>query len=369
MHIRLRGAAAKVAVFGGILALGLGSTQAAVAQPGPIVYVPCSTTALVNDMTSPANGTVLILAPDCTYKLTASLPTVTTTLTIVGHFNTWITRSGEASAFTIFVVSGSTGNLTLINVNVSNGGGTGEYGVDDGGALYVDSSGRATIRGGIFDNNNTNYYGGAIANYGSLTVTGATFTDNSSEWGGAIYSETDGATIGASTFRGNYASDDGGAIYNDDWMKVWGSTFTSNSADDEGGGIYNAYILTVSGGSFSKGEATYGGGIDNQSTLTLNGVRIAGNDAEYGGGIYNRSTLTANASSIGLNTAYDGAGLYMDEGTANFTGGIFLLNRATDEGGGIFVNYDGDETVTLTGTNMMFNTPDNCFPTGDVAGC
>jgi len=319
MHLKLLRAAATVALLGGTMTLGLGSTQAALASTTP---VDCVTADLISAMTSYTSGDTLILAPHCTYWLTGDtgLPTIMHTLTIVGHDSTFIKRSYDnANSFSIFTVGCVGGDLTLDNVNVSNGGGSGD---DDGGAVYMDP-GTVTINGGIYKDNNASEYGGAIYNFhGTLTVDGAIFTNNSAEYGGAIYSENSVSTasLNGDTFSNNDASEYGGAIDNDD--------------ND----------MTITGGNFRYNTAVYGGGIYNDFDVTISHTLFAMNSAsDQGGGIYNDDeTVTVNHSEI-------------------------IVNHATDGGGGIY-NYE-DGIVNLTGDLININTPNNCDPTGTITGC
>ena len=329
MHLRLLRAAATVALLGGTAMLGLG-TQAALATP-TTHDVSCSVTdptdGLTYWMNNYTSGDTLDLAPNCTYVLTGStgLPTVMHTLTIVGHDSTWIKRSyNNTNSFSIFTVSCVNGNLTLDDVNVANGGGSGD---DDGGAVYMDP-GTLTVNGGTFTDNNTADGGGAIYNYhGALTVDGATFTDNSSGEGGAIWDENSegDAPLNHDLFVGNNA-EDGGAIYNDDNnMEIGDSTFHYNTAtgeDAEGGAIYNDYKVTVNDTGFLLNKAT-------------------GEDAE-GGAIYN------------------------DEETVILDNSLLTVNTATAGGGGI---YNDEGTVTLRFNLINANVPNNCDPTGTISGC
>jgi predicted outer membrane repeat protein len=323
MHLKILRAAATVALLGGTATLGLGSTQAALADPTPTTtLVDCSTTDLIYAMNNYTSGDTLVLTPDCTYwvtNTTGPLPTVMHTLTIVGHDSTFIERSHTEGTdpFSIFTVGCTNGNLTLVDVNVSNGGGT----AIDGGAINIDP-GTVTVKGGTFsDNNAPDGYGGAIDNdEGTLTVQGATFTGNSSEWGGAIYSENGvaEATLSADNFFDNSATY-GGAVYNDDNdMTISADNFRYNTATDDGGAIYNDYWLVIAHSAMGQ------------------------NSAEYGGGVYNSD----------------------DETTLTIANSALTLNQATDDGGGLY-NDEGD--VTLSHDTISFNTPDNCDP--DLTGC
>jgi len=323
MHLKLLRAAAAVAVLGGTATFGLG-VQAAMATT---TNVDCNTADLVTAMTYPnyASGDTLVLAPHCTYWLTGStgLPTIMHTLTIQGHDSTWIKRSYDnENSFSIFAVGCANGNLTLDDVNVSNGGGPE---ADDGGAVYMDP-GTLTVNGGTFSDNNTTEAGGAIYNYhGTVTVNHATFIGNSSADGGALWSENNVSTAALShdLFVNNDAQY-GGAIYNyDNNMTIGGSTFRFNSAtgeDAEGGAIYNDYDVTISGSAFMLNNASY-----------------------EGGAIYNNeeSTVTMNHSQL-------------------------TVNRATEGGGGI---YNDGATVTLSWNLIIANVPDNCEPIGTISGC
>jgi predicted outer membrane repeat protein len=343
MHRKLLRTAAGVTVLGGIVTLGLGSIQAALASPPAPTFVPCPAS-LSSAISAADSGAVLALAPNCTYWLTETgLPVISKDLTIVGHHST-VARSyaNETPSFSIFSVE-SGGNLTLDDVNVRNGDGD-----DDGGAISnVDAI--VTINGGTFSGNDGTD-GGAVYNddgTGTLTVNGATFNDNdASEQGGAIYN-VDGSTvtIHGGRFFDNEATADGGAIYNDSTLTVDGATFTRNSGAN-GGAIYSANDdPTINGGTFAQNHATYdGGAIFNDGGMTVMHAMMNLNTAEYGGGVYND-----------------------DEGDITLTGDTIMFNQASEEdGGGGIYNYTVG-SVTLTGGRVMFNTPDNCDP--DITGC
>jgi predicted outer membrane repeat protein len=299
------------------MTFGLGFTQAALATT---TSVGCTTSDLISAMTSYTSGDTLNLTPHCTYLLTAQLPSVMHTLTINGN-NASLVRTHSASPFSVLVVGCAAGNLTLENVNISNGGGSSD---EDGGAVDVTNRDASlTIYGGTFSNNNVTEYGGAIDNSGTLTVDGATFTNNGAEYGGAIDSDNyvSNATLSHDSFINNNAYY-GGAIYNEDNnMVINQGNFRYNSAD-EGGAVYNDYDLTTNDTLFSMNTAF-------------------GEDAE-GGAIYNdEEPLTLNHTLIEVNFARGGGGIY---------------------------NYDSGD-VTLHFDQINQNIPNNCDPTGTINGC
>jgi predicted outer membrane repeat protein len=344
MHLNLPRASARIAVFGGIVALGLGSTQAALASPPPPTFVPCNAS-LSTAITDADTGAVLTLAPGCTYWLTAAneLPTISKVLTIDGR-NSSITRSyaDDTPSFSIFSVR-SGGNLTLDNVNVRNGDGD-----DDGGAI-----------------SNVN---------GIVTINGGTFSGNNAEDGGAIYSDdgTGTVTINGANFNDNHASEDGGAIYNDAdaTVTIHGGTFSDNDATEAGGAIYDSSTLAVDGATFTRNSSENGGAIysaDDDPAIT-GGTFRQNYASDDGGAIYNDDTMTVTHAMFALNAAGYGGGVYNDDdGTITLTGGLIVSNRASEEDGGGGVYNDDGGTATLTGVAIMDNTPDNCA--GTITGC
>jgi hypothetical protein len=315
MHRKQVRAAARTAALGGTLVLGLGSAQAAMAQPPVTVHVACYPGALAAAITGASSGETIVLTPGCVYRLDQALPDVGTDMTIVGYDTELL---GYHSDFPLLTVDASV-DLTVVDVDFKDGGGSGV----DGGAIYIPGASDVTVDGGIFtDNYAGDGYGGAIANYDSkaafLTVNGAYFIDNDATYyGGAIYNYGT-TTITGSTFEKNVSPDEyGGAIYNEGVMQVTGSTFTGNSSYY--GAIYNEP--------------------DPSGSLLLNRDDITGNVGVYGGGLFNDTdTVTVNNSLIDFNIA-------------------------TDDGGGI---YNDGGTTTVSRSQIYGNRPDNCV---DVSGC
>ncbi|GGO90342.1 hypothetical protein [Wenjunlia tyrosinilytica] len=152
---------------------------------------------------------------------------------------------------------------------------------------------------------------------GNLTLTGVTVRNGRAEPG----------QIG-----GGIWLHDGGTLH------VVNSTITNNVGSDSGGGDIGNNTATAASG--------VGGGILNASTLNVTTSQLVDNTA---GGASSR-----------------GGGLF-NSGTATFQTSLVRSNHAND-GGGIF-NSAGLGAVTLALTPVILNTPNNCAPTGSVAGC
>jgi predicted outer membrane repeat protein len=273
MHRKTARAAARAVALGGILALGLGSTQAAMARPTS-GRLSCSTNALSSALSSVSSGATIYLAADCTYWLGSGLTDNKLDLTITG-LNSTLRQAPGASDFTSLTVDpGDT--LTLNGVNFT---GRGERSDAEwhGGAIYNDGA-TLTVNGGTFRDNHSSEYGGAIytdSGGSSLTVSGAYFTGNTAEYGGAI--ENDGtANISYSLFLGNTARY-GGAIENGGDLSTADNTLEGNLAY-EGGGLYEQGATLDDTGSLimSNSAAHLGGGIYNGSCVdgTLSGTTL-----------------------------------------------------------------------------------------------
>jgi predicted outer membrane repeat protein len=300
---------------GGTLVLGLGSAQAAMAQPPITVHVPCYAGALASAISDASSGETIVLAGGCVYRLDAALPDVGVDLTIVG-LDSELLRDNWAPSFSLLTLDCMV-DLTVVNVDFRNGGGPDD---DDGGAIYAPDGTDLTVQGGIFTDNYSDEYGGAIESDDTLTVTGAYFI-------------------------GNFGSYEGGAIYNGDDgdATVYGSTFQKNSTSD---------------------DSDYGGAIANEGGMQLTGSTFMGNTGEYGGAVYNDDDMAMTRDSLTGNAAYEGGGIYNDWNLTVY-GSLIDFNRASDEGGGI---YDWEcGSLALTHSAVYGNVPDNSY--NQVGGC
>jgi hypothetical protein len=198
----------------------------------------------------------------------------------------------------------------------------------------------------------------------------------------------------ASAVTRNTTSADAGGILNRAGTAVLNASRVSGNTSEDGAGIASgpgnpdspvtASSLTLNGSRVDHNTATSAvGGIVNGGLAVIRGSLVDHNSAPVGGGIGNHGTTTITGSQITGNTApTDSAGTPGMGGgiiNANFgippTGGSGVLtikgskitgNSASGSGGGI-LNQDG--TVTLKGTLVAGNTPDNCEPPGTIAGC
>jgi hypothetical protein len=364
---------------------------AGLALAGTSARVPCSgpgggaagLVAAINAANA-AGGGAISLAPRCTYTLTAAdnnsfggngLPVITTPITIAGA-NATIARS-SAQQFRIFEVDGPGGSLAASALTITGG--------DVGGP-----------GGGVFNN------------AGTLRLNASVVTGNASEGGmmsagGGIASGTIGngpagtLVLNASQVTGNTTSGDAGGILNHAGTAILNASRVSGNTSGSGGGIASGpgnpdspvtgSSLTLNGSRVDHNTATEAGGaaggIANGGLAVIRGSSVDHNSANVGAGIGNHGTMTIAGSQITGNTApTDSAGTPGVGGgiaNANFgfppTGGSGVLtikgskitgNSASGTGGGI-INQDG--TVTLTGSQVVGNTPDNCEPPGTIAGC
>jgi len=405
-------AARGVAIFAGasaaIALAGAGLVPAEAAGPIP---VPCSVTALATAINTAPNGSLLVLAPYCTYPLTSRL-TITNNLSLLGS-STTISRSTSATnPFSLLSVQG---NVSITNVNFRGGSGV------IGGA--ISNSGALSISGGLFSGNTASLYGGAIGNMGTLAISGAVFTGNTANSVGGAILDLMTATLLNCRFTGNSTPGDGGAIASEmpkdgpiqsgkktpatadgplappmAHLTVSNSSFTANNSQD-GGAIDAAGFLTLSGDGFTGNGSptTYMGGAVTLEvgTMTMTHSTLSGNQAGNGGAVFDNETATFISDNITGNTANtalngNGGGIYYD-GQITVTNSKISSNNAVDDGGGIFAEgpatisgtqifknqaaymgggiYNRGSAITLSHSPVYSNTPDNCSPAGSTPGC
>ena len=248
---------------------------------------------------------------------------------------------------------------------------------------WRDGDGRGGDGGAIYAKNGNPGFG--------TTITESTFTDNQSQppteatrdsRGGAIYFTryTTGIRIensyfaqnstGSSSDNGNY----GGAIYSDAYdpsgapgLVIVGTTFKENRAD-RGGAIYapSRSGLEIEDSVFTNNYAgNNGGAVMSSNHVQVSNSLFEGNDSNgpYGGALYiynyrntTRSTITSSSFiNNGDDTmADDGGALFKYDGDMLISNSLFQGNKATQNGGGIFISNSGDDD-TITYTTIVGN--------------
>jgi len=380
-------------VVGSVVAFA--GLPASVALAGTSVSVPCSgpgggaagLVAAINAANTAGGGTIS-LAPRCTYTLTAAdngsfggngLPVIITPITIAGS-NATIARSSAAGTdpFRIFEVDGAPGgslaataltitggdtagpgggifnnegtvrlNASAVTGNVSAGGMSGGGGIASG-TIGNGPVGTLILNSTAVTGNSTSGGGGGILNHaGTVTLNGSQVSGNTAANGGGIASGP-----------GNGGGGGSGSSLTLNGSSVDHNTTTAGDGEPAGGGIANGDIAVIRGSVIADNTSPggLGAGILNHGTMSIAGSQITGNtaptdssgNAGVGGGIAN------------LNFGVPGSGVLTINGS-KITG-----NSASGGGGGIL---NGDGTVTLTGTQVAGNVPDNCEPPGTITGC
>ena len=240
-----------------------------------------------------------------TLRLSATLPTISSTITING--NGW-TISGDGDNdgegdTRIFLLNA--GNLTINNMTLTkalaeadddNGGAirlwpgtlilnnvvmSDNKSDGQGGAIFIGGSGSsATIVNSTFSNNETtnDADGAAIYNHSSLSVKGSAFNGNTSHgrgYGGAISASSSSisTTLSNSTFYDNSARRGGAVYFAGGTVKLLHVTIannraTSTSPANQGGGLYNTGTGTELKNSLLSGNT--GGDCQQSSALSAN---------------------------------------------------------------------------------------------------
>jgi hypothetical protein len=277
------------------------------------------------------------------------------------------------------VYNNSGGTATIDHSRIRDNSADSGGGIFNKGTLYIQNG--STLSGNTCDNR-----GGGIYNLGTTTVDNSTFISNKADIGGGIFNEgkmniQNGSIIGKSG-AGNQATTAGGGIYNyDDNLVIEHCTISANTSV-EGGGIYNVAYLRLDDTTVSDNSADYGGGIFNSVILLVqNGSKIgvagAGNEATFnGGGIYSSgivADVVLDNITISDNRAQNGAGIYtMGALTVQNGSNIGLVgagNLANEAGGGIYNAY-GTTTVknSCIIDNSAYGTGGGVYSDEDTAG-
>jgi len=154
-------------------------------------------------ITNAQNDDVIRVTTTSNFTLTDSLPQISRRISIEGNGNT-LTRATswtDTSAASQFIRVGNGGDVKISRLAFNSGIAT------DYGAAIRNNTGTVLLESCVFYNNNTtnsDSYGGALYNTGTMTVKGCTFLVNNAGQGGAIY--TSGPlNLTGNLFYGNVA--------------------------------------------------------------------------------------------------------------------------------------------------------------------
>ena len=198
-----------------------------------------------------------------------------------------------------------------------------------------------------FEDNQAYYEGGAIFNNnGELQTMGCAFSRNTAGRHGGAICDGDGGSLRVDncTFNHNLSWNLGGAVYNGSSAKILGSAFTGNQAD-EGGAIYNKGDFSIGTSTFTKNEARFVFG----DAWGLSDEFDKSNHS--GGALYNadKATATVSRCDFWLNMAGRGGALANDGGCRGvIEGSAFTRNRANQGGAVCNKGEITIESCTLT---------------------
>ena len=259
----------------------------------------------------------------------------------------------------------TTGKATVANTKIYDNTAS-----NKGGGVYVGGSAKATLTNCAIKSCETTVTaagngGGGIFSLGTLTVTGGTISDCiAGRSGGGIYAY--GGTVKCSdgvafsnceaTGSGSVGSGGGICINSGVTVNVSDCTFVLCKANASGGGIWNAGELDVSNTSFTTCSANNnGGGVCNDGgKVTMSGTaKITGNNASDGGGVaVNSGMFTMKDGEISGNRASNkGGGVCVYNGTFIMDGGTVSGNNASGDGGGVYVDGDSSTFGSFTMKN------------------
>lgn len=244
----------------------------------------------------------------------------------------------------------SDGQSGFINSTFSGNESTGDGG---GGAIWLDEDleASAVILGSEFLNNTVaDGYGGAVRIYDAYgSVSDNTFTGNSAaDGGGALHVEGDlDAAMSSNIFEGNEAQDGGAVQIDDDFLidaVITQNTFLNNVGDDGGAIDFDGLVAgTISRNKFIGNYATGDGGAIDADDIVASTV-------------ITRNTFLRNTSED------DGGALWLDDDTGNesdlavIRGNMFRSNRATGDGGGIYMGFTDTDLAPKFVTRNSFRS-------------
>ena len=207
--------------------------------------------------------------------------------------------------------------------------------------------------------------GGGVYVYGDdygenirFTMEGGTISDNHvDQEGGGVYVNSSGNFAMNGGNISNNRAKKGSGVYAGGTFTMTNSSISGNTATEGGGGVYvygQGKSFTMNGGTISDNGAENGGGVYvyYYSSFTVNGGIISGNTAnQIGGGVYvyYYSSFTMNGGTISGNTATaNGGGVHLNYGTFTMSGAPVITGNTVN--GANNNVYPGNRNITITGS-------------------
>ena len=255
------------------------------------------------------------------------------------------------------VIRNDKGNLQIFGGKyVLNAGKTVRY----GGILYT--SGKATIKGGVFDAGvyeNTEDFGANIYRVGGgsneLSISAGYFVGGRAKNGGTIFVGYNGKfnmtgghlTGGSAATSGGNIYVEGKSSYKNGTMHISGVALTKGQADTSGGNVFITYFATtkIADSYIAEGTAkSYGGNIlvsTSSNFVEYENCVIYGGSAGRGGNVYDGSTggrvrFTGCRIMDGAATSTNGGNLMVNHGYVEILGGSVTYGTAAEDGGNIY---------------------------------
>ncbi len=229
----------------------------------------------------------------------------------------------------VLVENGSTFTGTDLDIS-----GFSIFGMEEGPALSSTDS-EVTLTDVIFDGNSGDIDGGAVALRDSLGVfTRVTITNTVSGRDGALAIDFADLFLDDSLFEGNDADRNAGAIEvdNDSSATITATDFIDNTSSEDGGAI-----SAEGGGLLVVDACTFDANIASDGNATGSGGAIH---------VWQGTDLDLSNSAFDANSAeLDGGALDLEDGTYSLRDNTFSENTATDLGGAIHIEVEGDLSI------------------------
>ena len=235
----------------------------------------------------------------------------------------------------------------------------------EGAAMYMWGTAQVTLTDSAFRNNQANKGGAVLLNYfcGSpeLTLDEVTFENNFAlNDGGAIYLDSSAVYSSGSSFINNTAQDgSGGAIGGGGYLDSVGDIFTGNTASQRGGAIGDTQ-LNLEGAQFSDNHADSGGALSLSYGSVVSGSVFNDNSASTSGGAIDFSssiTFELSDSLFCANTAAQGGAISGEDYLSVILTQLrFAHNEASNRGGSLYFNVEGTVTESIAKTELRQST-------------